>query len=552
MRSRLIHLLAVVSISLVLLGSGIQRASVGTPYSDPVAKIRAQDESIYANMALRLASTSEWLTPKVMGRYLLSKPPLLTWLAGLSLKFLGTSLFALRLPALAAAILSTVVVFWIAWLEGSPMLGWAAVALLLSNSLWHIFSRLCYTDMLLVGCIASSVFIFRSDPLLRRPRSLWGFAAFCAAGVMVKSTAGFLPFAIVVVYSMLVDRNNRPRPARILLALAFAALMVAPWHIYQTLVHPQWFWADYVQTQLLGFGLHPPAQTSTETQLGFYTKRLILTDPVLFVPLAVAIPFLVREVRRRSATMPALTLAWLAVTGGALLLFRYRNLPYALYLIPPACLAAAVYGPAFSNRWAKISLAGLVVVFGLKCADSGQPWGITFGSAEPLPAVAALHFYYKLARPNELILVDSDDDLYAAALPLPRVRYCFLDPENVVVAYAPHYAALGITLTESQFENLPYLQPAFEARLKEWGLDSTEPIGTAIVIPSRTMLPQLFRAHRDSDFYISAADWELLRRETPIDVTHQTIEASNGRKFLLARVPSLRMTASLKPLPASW
>jgi hypothetical protein len=357
---------------------------------------------------------------------------------------------------------------------------------------------------------------------------------------------------IVAVYWILADRSRRPSPARITLALALSVALVAPWHIYQIVAHGQWFWSDYVQTQLLVFGLHPPAQSSTESQLAFYSKRLILTDPVLFVLLIVAIPFLIRDVRRRAATMPAVILAWLAVTVGALLLFRYRNLPYALYLIPPACLAAAVYGPVFSRRSSKISLAALVLVFALKCFSPGQPWGITFGAAEPLPAVAALHSYYELARPNELILVDSDDDLYAAALPLPRVRYCFLDPDNVVSKYAPHYATLGITLTEEEFENLDYLEPAYEARLKEWGLDSPEPIGTAIVITSRAMLPRLFRAYRNSDFYVSDADWELLQRATPVDQTHQTITASNGRKFLLARYPSQRMTAHLTQVPAGW
>src|SRR5580704_9842012 len=410
LKTGLVHFAGVVSISLIVLGFGIERASVGTTYSDPAAKIRAQDESTYANIALHMASEGDWLTPKLMGRYILYKPPLLSWLAGLSLKLLGTSLFALRLPSLAAAVFATAIVFWLAWRAGSLLSGWCAVALLLSNNLWNIFARLCYTDMLLAACIAGSVAILQGDPRLARRRSLWGFAAICATGVMVKSSAGFIPFAIAAVYSLLVDRGKHPTPARITLAFALAAALAAPWHIYQLLVHRQWFWADYVQMQLLGFGLHPPAQSSAESQLGFYLKRLLLTDPVLLVLFVAAVPLLLRQVHRRVATMPALTLAWFAVTGGALLLFKYRNLPYALYLIPPACLAAALYGPTFStNRWTKISLALLVAVFGIKFYVSGhQPWGLQFGAAEPSPAVAALRSYYDLARPNELILVDAD------------------------------------------------------------------------------------------------------------------------------------------------
>ena len=552
MKSLALQILAVALISVILLGFGIERASIGTAYSDPVAKIRAQDESTYANMALRLVSSGDWLTPKVMGRYLLTKPPLLTWLAGLSLKVFGTSLFALRLPDLAAAVFSTVLLFSMAALGGSIVRAWITVALLLSNSLWHVFARLCYIDMLLVACVTGAIAILQRDPLLDRRGSLWGFVGCSAAAVMAKSIAGFIPLAILAIYWIIADRSRRPSPGRVALALGLTVALVAPWHLYQIFAHPKWFWADYVQVQLLGFGLNPPAQTSTESQIGFYAKRLILTDPVLCILLIAALPFLLREVRRRSSPTAALTLAWLAVAGGALLFFRYRNLPYALYFVPPACLAAGVFGPLFSNRWAKASAAVLVMVFGLKWYASEQPWGVKFGVAEPLPAAAALHSYYDLRRPNELIMVDTDDDLYAISLPLPRVRLCFLDPGDVVVRYAPHYAILGITLTADQFDHLYQLEPVYEARLKEWGLNSAEPIGSAIVMASRNDLLNIFRAHPDSDFYVSNADFELLERETAVAQTHQAFPATKDRAFLLARHCSLVSTAQPIRLPARW
>lgn len=551
MRSYLVHILTATAVALALLGYGIERASVGVAYSDPIAKIRAQDEAVYANMSLRIANGGGWLTPKLLGRYLFSKPPLLTWLTALSLKLLGTSLLALRLPALLAAVFCTVIVFWLAAGARTLVAGWAVAALLLSNALWHIFAQLCYTDMLLVGCIAGALAIVWRDPLLDRRASLWGFAVFCATGVMVKNAAGLLPVFILLVYSVFVDRSRRPKLGRVALTVAITAALVAPWHVYQILVHRQWFWADYVQMQLLGFGLDPPAQTSTESQIGFYAKRLILSDPVLLILLAAAVPYLLRDLRRRTETTPALLLAWLCVTAASLMVFRYRNLPYALYVIPPACLIAGLYNPVFSPRWAKVALPALGLIFGLKCYAQGQPWGITLGAAQPLPAVATLHSYYDLGRPNELILVDSDDDLYAMALPLPRIRYYFLDPKNLATKYDPHYATLGITLTEDQFDDLGQLQPVYEARLKTWGLDSAEPIGTAIVGLSWESLPRLVRAHRDADFYVSERDWRLLERETPIDLTHLALKVANDRELLLAR-ESPGTTRHFQPMPANW
>src|SRR4029079_12910974 len=100
------------------------------------------------------------------------------------------------------------------------------------------------------------------------------------------------------------------------------------------------FWTDYVRIQLLQFGFEPPAQTSQEGAVWFYVKRFVLTDPLLALLSAIALPSLVGAVRagRREA---ALLLSWIAVAGGALLLFHYRNLPYLLYAIPPLCIAAA-------------------------------------------------------------------------------------------------------------------------------------------------------------------------------------------------------------------
>jgi hypothetical protein len=76
-RRPFLQLLLVAAVAFALLGYGIERASVGTAYSDPVSKLRAQDECTYANSAIGLAHAGGWLTPKVLGRYLLFKPPLL-------------------------------------------------------------------------------------------------------------------------------------------------------------------------------------------------------------------------------------------------------------------------------------------------------------------------------------------------------------------------------------------------------------------------------------------------------------------------------------------
>src|ERR1041384_7313627 len=98
------------------------RVGIAGDYVDPVGHLRAQDEALYANSAIRMAQSGEWLTPKFMGRYALYKPPLLAWLAGLSARGVGISRTGLRLPiALMCSLALGLVFLW-----GAELRSWQA------------------------------------------------------------------------------------------------------------------------------------------------------------------------------------------------------------------------------------------------------------------------------------------------------------------------------------------------------------------------------------------------------------------------------------------
>ena len=174
-RLRAAKLLLFAAVAAALLGYGFARPDIAAVYSDPVSRVRTQDEAVYASSAVGLATGGGWLTPKLLGRYLLFKPPLLLWLSGASLKTLGISRFALRLPVLLAGVLATVLLFLWAARGHSLAAACAAGLLLVSNPLWHTFSRVCYTDMLLVAAMAAALFTVARDPRLARPGSILAF-----------------------------------------------------------------------------------------------------------------------------------------------------------------------------------------------------------------------------------------------------------------------------------------------------------------------------------------------------------------------------------------
>ncbi|HMC62898.1 MAG TPA: glycosyltransferase family 39 protein [Candidatus Solibacter sp.] len=535
-----------------LLGFGIHWAGLAGVFSDSVGGIRAQDETTYASSAANLAVHGGWMTPKVLGRFYLVKPPLLIWLSGFSMRILGISRLALRLPILLAATFATLFLF--IWSEARYGRWTAVIATLLivANPLWHTFSRICYTDMLLALAMIGALWAVDRDPSLSERRNIFLFGVFLALGLMAKNVAGLLPLAVLSVACLLTRR--RLPVVSILKSCAVTAVIAAPWHLYQLISHPRWFWADYVQIQLLEFGLRPPVQPSPDGAVWFYLKRLLLTDPLLSLLALIALPFLVRAVRAGKHDA-GLLLSWLLVTGLALLSFRYRNLPYLLYSVPPLALAAAAYAvPVLGNRH-KLAALLLAAVFCVKVTFPSQVWGLSFGANAPVSSAPWLRWYADQRRPNELIAVNSDDEFYAAALPIPKIHYCYLDPNALVRRYAPHYAYLGITVSAAEFQEIDRLQPQFLERLRRWGLPSAAPIATNIVAPSPADIERLVETHPHIDFYLPR---DIVNQIPPeVTSTRRVVPLSADRSFLLAMDgpeggPETRVAQVRWSVPKDW
>ena len=65
-----------------------------------------------------------------------------------------------------------------------------AAFLLLSNSVWGSFARLCYADTLLAFFTVAAMFVVTRDPRLDTTAARWSFIAFDAAAILAKSVAG--------------------------------------------------------------------------------------------------------------------------------------------------------------------------------------------------------------------------------------------------------------------------------------------------------------------------------------------------------------------------
>ena len=526
---------AVFLLATLALGFHLHLAGVATGFIDPVGRVRSQDEAVYAHSAIRMAQTAHWLTPGFMGRHALYKPPLLFWLSGLSVGLLGPSPLSLRIPSLLAGALAAALLF--AWLRPSVSLPAAAAAalLLVSNPLFHRVSRRCLTDALLALCLVAAMYALSRDPSLARRRSFWAFSALSAAAILAKGIAGLLPLLILLWFALLRRRGDHPSARRIAQTALLTAALAAPWFLYQLAVHPRWFWAEFIGGEIFTFGLASPYQTSSESPVVFYLHRLFFTDPLLCLLALTALPAL-RGAGVQPASRchpPTLLLSWAAVVSAAMLLFQYRNASYLSLLVPVLALIAVAYGPLFSGRRATVAAAALGLVFLIKAASPLRLWGLDFRAGTTVAAAPVLDAYARMHRPNELILVSPDDEFYSAVLPLPRIRYCFIDPADSTPSYGPDFRYLGIHVTAAQFLDLDRWRPVFRQRLRTWNLDADEPLATALTVRSPAELAALIAASSRSDFFLPTSLRAAL--EPPTQATHRAFLASPDYFFLLTR-----------------
>jgi hypothetical protein len=313
-----------------------------------------------------------------------------------------------------------------------------------------------------------------------------------AGAVMVKSVAGALPVFILLTYCAVSKRGERPSWGVVLGVLTVAGLLVLPWCLYQLAVHGKWFWSEFVLSEIFTYGVSSPIQTTQENPVLFYLKRLFLLDPVLA---ALAVPGIWYAVRKRQMVLAA----WIAVVFGAAFLWSYRNVTY----LAPALPALAIVGAGVLRG--RVATMALAAVFLVKAAFPAQPWGIELRPGVLHPSVTLLDDYTRLGRGRELILVDPFEGFYSAVLPLPKVRYCFVNSAGVPPQGPLDLHHLGILVSADEFARMGQLRPEWRERLREWRLDSEEPIAAGIVARSREEVAALIAAHPETDFLLPEA-----------------------------------------------
>jgi 4-amino-4-deoxy-L-arabinose transferase-like glycosyltransferase len=340
------------------------------------------DEAIYSYSVDRILETGEWLTPRsimVDGPFL-EKPPLKTWIVagGITLG-LPHDERGLRFFDALFGLAAFAYVFVIGRRLSGLMCGFTA--LLVLSTCWPLMFdhglRTNNMDAALVLTYCAGVYhFFRwTEAVTRRQRLVhaWLVAIFFAFGFLTKFVAAlFLPIVLAIAFVWQRDVRSRLRAGwrDWVLPAAAAVVMIAPWFIYQSVVHGRYFWDVIVGVHVLKRFTSDIFPTHVQPWHFYFTTMFASTVRPAF-PLFISIVGLVLLAGRAWQGRPwlsRLVLIWWIVPCALISVGTSKLFHYAYPFLPPVALAAGVTVATWFNvtgAWIRRDVAASSVHPGL-------------------------------------------------------------------------------------------------------------------------------------------------------------------------------------------
>ena len=190
------------------------------------------DEATYASVVRSMRTSGNYSVLSLEGKPWFEKPPLLFWLAALSVKVFGFSEFSLRLPSAVAGLVTVLLVMLLAVkITGSNEAGFVGGLIILFFPLFLAGARNFRMDVPVVMSMLAALYFFIRG--MDNRKSSIGFGIFLAAGFLFKSIIGFLSVPVVIIFSFINKKWSWFKNPFFWLGNALGFLILLPWHAYQ-------------------------------------------------------------------------------------------------------------------------------------------------------------------------------------------------------------------------------------------------------------------------------------------------------------------------------
>lgn len=331
-----------------------------------------------------MASSGDWITPKLYGQPWFEKPILYYWSAAAAFKFLNSSEWAARLPsafaALVAALSMAALGFWRYGRRTARV-----ILLIFSTSVGIIaFSRAAGPDMLFTAALGLALYsavsilekrgVFPVDPLRRKPSDKLDLALlgiWVGLATLAKGPAALILTGGSVLLWAILTKNLRYAVHMLHpLAILLFAIVTLPWYVLCAHANPSFFHVFIVEHNLQRY-LTPMFQHRQPfwffipiVLLGFLPWSALLVSPLFDAAR------IFRDGSWRSS--PGSFIACWAIFPFIFFSFSQSKLPeYILPIFPPLAVLLAhsfVYATDHAPRraqWMGIATGTMWVVLGV-------------------------------------------------------------------------------------------------------------------------------------------------------------------------------------------
>ncbi len=322
------------------------------------------DEGRYVEIAREMATTGDYLTPRLNGVKYFEKPVFFYWLEAFSIRLFGLDEFGLRVWPALFGLFGCLAVYAAGKSLYSRGTGFFAAIVLATSVLYYVLSRVIILDMPLTVLLTISLLAFLNgihEPAgMKRRLLLWCFYACAALAVLTKGLIGIVIPAIVIgSWIMLIGEWNLLRTVCLPSGLVLFLLIAAPWHILVNRANPEFFNFYFVREHFQRY----------LTNVHNHYKPFWFFAPVVLLGLFPWTAFLVQAVtfsapaswRDRNEHRTALFLMlWAVMTFLFFSVSDSKLVPYILPVFPPLAILIGRYlDQAWKNRHLPGIKAGL-------------------------------------------------------------------------------------------------------------------------------------------------------------------------------------------------
>lgn len=324
------------------------------------------DEARYSEIPREMLELSNYLTPHLNYIKYFEKPPLLYWLQAGTIKMLGESEWALRLPTALLALLGCIMVYIAGRMLYERRTGILASFILATSLLYFAMAHLITLDMtvtvFLTGCLLSFIVAMQADAAAYRRRLLWGCYLCAALAALTKGLIGFvLPGLVIVAWLTLYHEWRQLKHCYLVSGTLIFLAIAAPWYLWVQQVNPEFFQFFFVEQH---FSRYLTLSAGRYKPYWFFMGILLAG----FFPWTV---FLFQAIRdqlslswknRHAAKTEGFLLLWAALIFIFFSLSKSKLIPYILPVFPPLALLTARY---LARHWDTSGTKGIKIGFGL-------------------------------------------------------------------------------------------------------------------------------------------------------------------------------------------